>query len=296
MFIYSNHYLILSKITQEDFKDYFTHADKKVDYNVIDETTYLKNDFIDLAICEYESYDYIQFLEDPINYKRDLRYHLLPVINSDRKHYYEADNSVHIYDDLNKYKVYIHEEMHYSTNSEFFYPLYLFPASHTFYLVPSTLNDPDAEEEEIIEDLRKRESRITHSYYNIKLDYKEEDLERKSFRHPKHQMVNPNNPEIVFLLGDREYYGYPGEYHENINYGIAPAQINHIINSVYILDNDLNDQEYWHEPTFVFPLIREMFLNENEKNKDIFPLSYTAPTGVDRYTNPAFDNNVERFA
>jgi hypothetical protein len=72
--------------------------------------------------------------------------------------------------------------------------------------------------------------------------------------------------------------------------------INQIINHINILDSDLNDQEYWHEPTFVFPLLREMFLNEAEKDKDFFPLSYTGPTDVDFHNLPIFDNNVGRYS
>jgi hypothetical protein len=76
-------------------------------------------------------------------------------------------------------------------NSEPFYSL-LWAKMFSFYLLPSKLK-PEATEEEKAKDLSIRKSKIARGT-RLALDYKEEDLINKSFRFPKHQMLNPNNP------------------------------------------------------------------------------------------------------
>jgi hypothetical protein len=290
MFIYSNHYLILSKITQEDFKNYYTHEQRKFDFTVIDDTAYLENEYIDLGMYEYESYDYVQILPDPIDYNVDLRYAFLPSIASKSLYYFQQDEAYHEYYYIDGANTpFVQDQTHYTRNSEPFYSL-LWAKMFSFYLLPSKLK-PEATEEEKAKDLSIRKSKIARGT-RLALDYKEEDLSNNSFRFPKHQMLNPNNPTIMYVLTERDH-------NNTIDGGFNAFEthdINQIINHINILDSDLNDQEYWHEPTFVFPLLREMFLNEAEKDKDFFPLSYTGPTDVDFHNLPIFDNNVGRYS
>jgi hypothetical protein len=90
MFIYSNHYLIISKLTQENFKDYsvdhfFTlsfllkdsldlgfifHEPVENPYTGIDNDTYKfsdYSDYIDLTIYEFESSNFVMFDNDVLN-------------------------------------------------------------------------------------------------------------------------------------------------------------------------------------------------------------------------------------
>lgn len=55
MLIYSNHFLIVSKLTNEDHKSYFTNQPLDDFFSEIDETDYYLYDFIDLSIYEFES-------------------------------------------------------------------------------------------------------------------------------------------------------------------------------------------------------------------------------------------------
>ncbi len=289
MFIYSNHYLILSKITQEDFKNYYTHQDRKFDFTVIDDLAYSENDYIDLGMYEYESYDYAQFLSDPMDHKVDLRYAFIPSMESKALYHLQQDEAIYEYYYIEGQTITILEDYaHYTKRSEPFYSL-LWAKMFSFYLLPSKLK-PEATEEEKAKDLSIRKSKIARGT-RLSLDYKEEDLRTNSFRFPKHQMLNPDNPVIMWVLTERDQ-----PYFIDNGFVDANHDINEIINHVFILDSDLNEQEYWHEPTFVFPLLREMFLQEPEKDKDFFPLSYTGPTDVDFHNLPLFDNNVGRFS
>jgi hypothetical protein len=104
MFIYSNHYLIISKLTHEDCKDYFTHQPLDDFFTDIDETDYYLYDFIDLSIYEFESNNLVLFGNEVKN--------IDSIISEKIK---EEE-----YDHFNIYKneQFIHDKYYYSTDSE----------------------------------------------------------------------------------------------------------------------------------------------------------------------------------
>lgn len=71
MFIYSNHYSILSKLLNEDYKTFFVKEKKSYKklftcllnlnnkLSAVDETEYYLHDFIDVNIYEFESYNFV---------------------------------------------------------------------------------------------------------------------------------------------------------------------------------------------------------------------------------------------
>ena len=316
MFIYSNHYLLFSKIIQIDFKDYFTHKRQKHDFTAIDDISYLENEYIDLGHCEYESISYIQFLSDPIDYDYDRRYAFLPKLGSKSVSFFQNNEAVYEYslvkdESQRKIVTYLFDNMHYTTRSEPFSTLHFASSLFTFYLLPTTL-DETASEEKKEKDRLIRESRVAQGTH-LSLYYKDEDLNCKSHRFPKHEMVNPDNSIIMYLLTERDHEYYKTSIDRGIE-GFESHDMNHIISCIFSLNHDLNDYEFWHDPIFIFPIIREITPStpmvfqeyfpirtiDDPKSwyptDDFFPLSYTTSTNVTHHNLPLFDANVDRFS
>jgi len=345
MFIYSNHYLILSKLTQEDFKNYFTgikngfitqHSyfnddQPKFDthYNtVIEKTGYLDNDYLDLGYYIYESRSFVYFgntymspeaVKSPY---RDSRFPFFPYFGS--RHYkYEADNLPYDYEPLQnieftKYVLILRD--HHSTpqTCELFFPQ-PWLGDRSFFLVPSKVEfDPMRENDEEfidreIDDARLRDT-IIWKQDMLKLFYEDEDTKYKAFDHPKFRKIAPHNPEIMWVISKLNARENIGMTYRNFSL----VWSNSFVPRCYLLNDDKNDSEYWHEPSFAFPIIRDVLKNQKlgkdylypvlmrdaknfehqyplRINENYFPLSFTGVVSPEVFTIPRYDQNAERF-
>lgn len=261
VFVYSNHYLIISKLTQENFKDYFTYEPIDDDYTGTDETSYNLydyHDYIDLSIYEFESADFVIFKNDHLESEND-------------KNYLLGEQDENIIDYYNYDKI-INDQLHRSLMSEPFVSIY--------WCVPFTFfADIKPTDEE--EDIEFKELQVFQST-SLTIDFKEEDLEKTFFF--------PKNEKFVYYLNNNTYNYIP----ESDDFEEEGDDLNHIINQDYCLDLDSIELEYWHEPLFVFPLIREMHFHRDEK--DFFSDLYTSPVNVEWFNTNEFDHSTERYA
>jgi hypothetical protein len=261
MFIYSNHYLIISKLTQENFKDYFTYEPIEDDYTGIDETSYNLydyHDYIDLSIYEFESSNFVVFKTDKLE-------------SEDDKNFLFGEQDENIIDYYNYDKI-INDQLHRSMVSEPFVTIH-WCVPFTFY---SDIKPTDEEE-----DIEFKELRVFQST-SLNIDFKEEDLEKTFFF--------PKNEKFVYYLNNNTYNYIP----ESDDLEEEGDDLNHIINQDYCLDLDSIELEYWHEPLFVFPLIREMHFHRDEK--DFFGDLYTSPVNAEWFNTNEFDHSSERYS
>lgn len=345
MFIYSNHYLILSKLTQEDFKKYFTgikcnsvsdHSYFSSDqptfdahYNtVIEETGYLANDYLDLGYYIYESRSFVYFgntymhpsaVKSPY---RDSRFPFFPYFGS--RHYkYEADNLAYDYEPLQnieftKYVLIIRDSQGTPEACELFYPNFWL-SDRSFELLPSkvefdSMRENDEEfEERVIADAKLRDT-IIFRQLMLKLFYEDEDTKYKAFDHPKFRKIAPHNPEIIWLISELNARNNIGMTYRNFSL----VWSNSFVPRCYLLNDDKNDREYWHEPSFAFPIIRDALKNQKlgkdyvypflmwdakkfehqyplRIHENYFPLSFTGVVSSEFFTIPRYDQNAERF-
>lgn len=350
MFIYSNHYLILSKLTQEDFKNYFTgikgdtfqttsffnEADPEFDmYHtmVIEDTGYLLEiDYADLAYYIYEPHPLVymgsayidpKFAKSPY---RDARFPFFPYFNS--RHYaFDADNIDHDILRLQNceipdYAILLHDHMGSNTTSEPFYP-YIYLNDRSFYLVPSKVEfDPTRENKEEFIIRKKKDTILRYKLIFRKIQYKlfyddkdHQDIKYKAFPYPIFRKIAPHNPEVIWFLSYKNVPLNEGKFYRDYSL----IWWNDFVPRNYLLNDDKNDREYWHEPSFAFPMIREMLKSQRlgkdyvypvvirEQKKfehqyplrlidNFFPLSYTATaTSMEFFTITQYDPNVERF-
>jgi hypothetical protein len=345
MFIYSNHYLILSKLTQEDFKNYFTGIKGGVMHKnsyfngdqpqfdmyyatVIEETGYLPNDYIDLGYTIYESRSFVYFgntfmyrsaVKSPY---KDSRFPFFPYFGS-RNYAFEADNLPYVYEPLqniefSQYVMIIDDHISTPETSEHFFPM-IWLGDRSFFLVPSKVEfDPTREnKEEFIE--RKKQDEILRNAIimrreNIKLFYKDEDTKYKAYEHPKFRKIAPHNPAIIWLISELNATVNIGKSYRDY----ALVWSNSFVPRYYLLNDDKNDREYWHEPSFAFPIIRDALKSQKlgkdyvypvsmwdakkfehqyplKINENYFPLSFTGVVSPEFFTIPRYDQNSERF-
>lgn len=134
MFIYSNHYLIISKLTQENFKDYSVdhsfrlsfifkdefdlafifHEPVQNAYTGIDNNTYKSldySDYIDLTIYEFESSNFVNFDNDFYNLD------ILDSEHENRSFFFFAERHQNNIEYLNDIKI-INDQIHRSFLTE----------------------------------------------------------------------------------------------------------------------------------------------------------------------------------
>jgi hypothetical protein len=261
MFIYSNHYLIISKLTQEDFKDYFTFEPVEDDYTGIDKTSYNiydYHDYIDLSVYEFESEDLSIIRVDTLEEEE-----------STRDFFGEQDEN---FMDDKFYTEFIFDQLHRSMSSEPFFSIH-WCIPFTYY---ADIKPTDEED-----DIEFKEFCVVQSTA-LNVDFKEEDLEE--------QLISPEYINFVYFLNKITY-----EYIPDVdNFTEEGEDLNHIINQDYCLDLDSGELEYWHEPLFIFPLIREMHFHREET--DFFSDLYTSPLNEEWFNTSEFDHNTERYS
>jgi hypothetical protein len=266
MFIYSNHYLIVSKLTQDD-KDYFTHEPYEpydTEYNAIDDikksvTDY--NDYVDLCIYEFESKNFFIFEPDYLDSKDEAD-----------KNYFLGEQDENIIDYYDNDKI-IHDHLHRSMFSEPFLSLY--------WSVPFTLFDNVVGSDEI-EDIILKEFLVAKET-SLWSNFEDEDLEKTFFF--------PTNEKFVFFLNSDTAKYIKGNNKSGDRF---VEEAHHYIYQSYCLDLDSVELEYWNEPLFVFPLIREMHFHRNEK--DFFSDLHTSPVNNEWFNTSEFDNSSERYS
>lgn len=261
MFVYSNHYLIISKLTQENFKDYFTYEPLEDDFTGIDKTSYNLYDYhdcIDLSIYEFESSNFITFEKDELECEDD-------------KDYLFGEQDENIIDYYN-FDIIINDQLHRSMFSEPFFSIH-WCRTFTYY---ANIKPTDKEKQ-----IAHKEFCIFQSTH-LEPDFKEEDLEKIFFF--------PTNEKFVYYLNDTTY----NYIEESDDFEEEGDNLNHIINQQYCLDLDSVELEYWNEPLFVFPLIREMHFHRDEK--DFFSDLYTSPINREWFNTNEFDHSPDRYA
>lgn len=261
MFIYSNHYLIISKLTQDNFKDYFTYEPVEDDYTGTDETSYNLydyHDYIDLIIYEFESTNFVIFKPDTLE-------------SEDDKDFLFGEQDENIIDYYYNDTI-INDQLHRSMCSD--------PLVTVYWCVPFTFyaNIVSSDSED---DIELKEFLVAQST-SLNIDFEEEDLEKTFFF--------PKNEKFVFCLNNNTYNYIP----ESDDFEEQGDDLNHIINQDYCLDLDSVELEYWNEPLFVFPLIREMHFHRDEK--DFFDDLHTSPVNNEWFNTHEFDHSSERYS
>ena len=163
-------------------------------------------------------------------------------------------------------------------------------SSFTYYKI--NLPEPVFEKDESEESKEiKRKQKLINEHRRIAKEtclvvpYKNEDL-LKTFVFPTDTKINyylnmdnkfnyiPDSDEHLHQFEDLEEFKktfdfeapfdfeHPDNFREPDNFD---EELNHIINQEYCIELDSFDSEYWHEPTFAFPLVREMYIF-NKKN------------------------------
>ena len=293
MFIYSNHYLIISKLTQENFKDYsidhfFTfsflikdaldlsfifHEPIQSPYTGIDNDSYKLydySDYIDLTIYEFESPNFVVLKVDHNN---------IVDSNTDNDSFdFFAEKHENNIESWNNMKI-INDQIHRSLISEPFVPIHL--------CIPFTYFENITQKDLDIKDKKEREKKIAFRKYvvfrasDINLEF-EDDLDKP--------LYFPQTQRFIYFLNENTYKYIPG----SDNYVDEGDDLNHIVNHDYCIDLEPFELEYWHEPMFVFPLIREMHFHREEK--DFFDDLHTSPANYDWFNTSEFDNSVDRYA
>ena len=266
MFIYSNHYLIISKLTREDYTDFLSVKKFKKDkllhpntFSEIDETDYYFQDFIDLTIYYNENIDFLTMSKDYNLEKAWVR-------KVCRQEYDHIDD----YQGVNKIGKIINDQMYYSDASEYFAGPHWVKGG-IYYI------DEKADEEE----KEKQKLQIVQDH-NLIMSFKDESV--KYFLFPKEKtnlyILNENldfiknNSTFIadnvmdgkYILEELdEFQKVFGRYTNTDNAVLEvwrddeeakDGEINHICSINMCVDDD--SPEYWQEPLFIFPLIREI--------------------------------------
>jgi hypothetical protein len=275
MFIYSNHYLIVSILTREDYKDYLTKLKERKysePHECLDKTSFIEPDYIDLAIYEFESRNLYRYTKD-YNYKE----YEDPIDHRERVKYFAEYQENIIDHELYSY-IFIHDHLHRSAVCDPFYSPHL---TGTFRFYPNYDNLNDETIEKKLWDINYRESIVMDEneaslLYPRTYDNKSEDL-KKARRFPK---LNHLSYYLNEKTGEDSC-----EYLTSMEY--VKEDMNFIVSHFKSLELDSMDIEYWNEPLFVFPLIREMHFHRSKK--DCFSDLYTSPVNDDWFRISEFD-------
>ena len=299
MFIYSNHYLIISKLTQENFKDYSAdhsfhlafifkdefdlnfifHEPVQNAYTGVDNNTYKSldySDYIDLTIYEFESSNFINFDNDVSNVD------ILDSENENDPVWFLAEQEENNIEYLNDIKI-INDQLHRSFLTE--------PFKSIHWCIPFTYYDGITEEDLDMTGLNEEEIAKKEKIIQDKLErvfrVRELDL---AFEEDINFFYFPTGSKFVYFLNDDTYNYIP----DSDNYVDESHFINHMGNLSAVIDLDNHEFEYWHEPIFVFPLIREMHYHLEEK--DFFNDLHTSPTTYEWFNVSEFDHSLHRYS
>lgn len=313
MFIYSNHYSIISKLTNEDFKYFFTNEPLDDKFSEIDENEFHVQDFIDLSIYEFESTNLVNVIIDPE--KRDESVYLVENFLEQNKGRFaeytekERKDEHDIQDHYEYYKdnVFINDQIWNIVTSEPFFHIDLTRPFSLIYIKKKVFNDLTGKM------MENPDRRMSITFFVT--DYKEEDFNNalvfpndegftydlnESYNHIANNYEHPwkTFPSFRIPPHDEEKNAILNKWIED-NFGchwttqeeIFDGDLNHIWTQIWSLDDDAT--EFWFEPLFVFGKIREMHYHRSEK--DFFKNSYTSPQSDFWFDTRINDNNTERF-
>lgn len=295
MFIYSNHYLIISRLTREDYPDYFNFHNhywfnKKntkltsTCLSDVEEIDYCFHDFIDLTISYTENDEMLLLLKDP-------------AVTFDHAKFIKVCRiSLPDNDDIYKNNVIMNDMMHYTAYNDPFVTCHWTKRGLYFYDKKASKKDQEIQKQKIVEQ------------HHLKIVYKDQSFESIYF---------PENEKQTYFLDDNfdfvktneqsskdfrtviiEQYQFEElneidrlyERWTNVDNHLIATWSFHdegkdgIINHLISIDMGVDDDssEYWHEPIFIFPLIREIdtfriLINGPTPKKRIFDEFYTSP-------------------
>lgn len=314
MFIYSNHYSIISKLTNEDFKQFFTNQPLDDKYSEIDEGEYHVQDFIDLSIHEFESMNLVTV--NIYTGKRDETIYAIEQFLAHNKgrflEYTEAErkdeHDIEYHYDYYKDDLFINDQIWDIVNGEPFFYVDL-TRCFTIVHIPGKVYNEFTDEM-----MDKPDRRMSITFFET--DYKEEDLEKvlifpndKGLTYDLNETYNfikdnyeydwKSFPSFLVSPDDEEKQAILNKWIEE-NFGcnwtpqeeIVDGDLNHMAFQIWALDDDAT--EFWFEPLFVFGKIREMHYHRGRK--DFFRKHYTCPQSDFWFDTRINDNNVERYA
>jgi len=292
MFIYSNYYLIVSKLTQDDFKDYFTYEKKKFDYVVIESTLLdLGEEIIDLSVYEFESSEFVSITIDNMQNDYDIGE---IVVHDDAEDITWLcseldDNFIDYYDETKM----IFDHNHRSVVAEPFSTIHWRRGLTLWFelIVQKIYEYKDNGQKKTEEEIEKEKQKLIQYSLDriaieplteINVNYKDEEL---------NQLLSfPKDNKEVYYLNETTYADLYG-YDDCCEHGYV---FNHIVHPEFSFNLDNVETEYWNEPIFIFPLIRELhFLREDN---DFFDDRYTAPINQEWFSTSEFDESADRFA
>lgn len=313
MFIYSNHYSIISKLTNEDFKHFFTNEPLDDFFSEIDENEYHVQDFIDVSINEFESTNFVIVDIDPEkrdetiyeveNFLSQNKGRFAEYRENERKEEHDRPEHYHYYKD----DLFITDQVWSIANSEPFFQIDLTRPFALVYVKKKVLNELTGEM------MDNPDFRMSITF--LVTNYKEEDFDKgfvfpndegfsydlnESYNFIKDNYEHPwaTFPSFCIPPHDEEKNAILNKWIED-NFGtqwgpqeqIEDGSVNHIWTQIWALDDDAT--EFWFEPLFVFGKIREMHYFKSEK--DFFKKRYTCPQSDFWFDTRLNDNDVDRF-
>lgn len=293
MFIYSNHYLIISKLTQENFKDYsidhfFTipfllkdaldmnyifHEPVLNPYTGVDNDTYKFLDYhdsIDLTSYEFESINFFKVKDDTLD---SIKENHSAFFHAEREqNHIENFDDIRIINDLN----------HHSQMSD--------PFRSLNWCVPFRYFKGITRADRKIQKKKERDAIIRNKLRRV---FRPRSYPL-SFRENIEVFYFPNEPDEesngAYFLFDYTYDYMP----DTDNYLDEGHDLNNVTTLSSTIDLDNCDSEYWHEPIFVYPLIREWHYYRDEK--DFFKNRFTATSVCEWSGISEFDHSANRYS
>lgn len=260
MFIYSNHYLIVSKLTNETHKGYISNPIKiNIKFADMNECEYFWYEIIDLGIYEFESYNYV-CIED-VKGVEELTDEALIFLEK-----YKLKQEEHF--DFYENNYFVHDKTYYSTDADPYIEFdWIIAYDQGFFPKCKKARDPEAKEYAIMNEPIET------------LDYFDDNLEENYYFFPK--------KNYLYYLDETTY----DDVSDNLNvYQEDNAQLNFMTSIDYGIDID--SMEYWSEPLFVFGKIREF--DHIRKEHDFFTSSYIGVNNEEWFDRAEYDTNTER--
>lgn len=309
MFIYSNHYLIVSRLTREDFKDYFNfykyplgmdfslYESKANNFSEIEETDYYFHEFIDLGIYYFEHNDFVKIEKDP-----------------KLESFWVQKVCVQEYDQEDRLgRTLVINDMSYHSTGV------IEPLMHNHHWVRGGIYyidknaTPDEQEKQKFHVVQDLNSYVTpFKEESIKFRLFPRNQEDAYYLNESHDFIKDNDTTMrdVVIIGEYKfekrteimevfcYYTNTDNAITEVWFYSEEAQdgdLNHIISVDMCIDDD--SPEYWHEPIFIFPIIREIDCFRpifTVEPKNIFDRFYTSPLNNEWHENSEFDRCLGR--
>ena len=305
MFIYSNHYLIISKLIREDYPDFLILKKYKKDrllhpntFSEIEETDYYFQDFIDLTINYSENMDFIEM-------KKDNRTDEILTRKVSSQHH-DLIDEFKKYQGAIKVGRIINDQMFHSDANEQFAGPHWVKAGRYYIDKKADAKEQEKQKLEIFQD----------AFHSLLIPYKNETfeyiifppkIENLYFLDESFDFIKNNNTFIADNVMDGKYEleeldEFQKTFHRYTNTDNAVCEVwfeddeakegflNHISSINMCVDDD--SPEYWQEPLFIFPLIREIDCFRpifKVPAKNLFDRFCTSPATNDWHETSEFD-------